>query len=82
MLKFKYIDDWSKILSSIFNSKIEIVNSNESKQKPYYKKYKNFKENYAINEQIINHFINESHFLKYNTLEEQKQYIQYLRNYL
>lgn len=82
LLKFNSISNWSNILSNIFNFEITISDSNESKQKSYFNTYKKFREKYIINQEIINHFINEAHFLKYNTLDEQNKYIRYLKTYL
>ena len=82
LLKFNSISDWSNILSNIFKFNITIDESNESKEKPYFNTYNKFRENYTIHQEIIDYFINEPHFLKYNTLEDQENYRRHLKKYL
>jgi hypothetical protein len=82
LLKFSCINEWPTILSNIFNRKINLINDNRSEQKEYYYVYENFKKNYKINTNIINYFINDFHFQKYNSDVEKKEYIEYLNGLL
>lgn len=82
LLKFNYINGWSKILSDIFNTNIEIISSNLGEVKEYKEIYKSFKKNYKIKQNIIKHFIDDNHFLKYNTPNEQELYIETLKSKL
>jgi len=75
-LLFKDIDEWSNILSTIFNKNIVIHNNNLTKYKPIYNLYKQFNENYRVPQGYINDYIiNDNAFKIYNTKEEQIKYI-------
>ena len=82
LLKYKYINEWSEILTNIFNTNISLINANLSENKNYNDVYENFKKKYKIKENIINHFINNYHFLKYNTINERILYIEKLNSFL
>jgi hypothetical protein len=80
-LLFKDINIWNQILSNIFNKEITIVNSNLSNNKDQYNLYKLFLDNYKVPKKYIKDIlINDNEFKIYNTLEEQKNYIEYWLN--
>lgn len=75
-LLFKDIDEWSNILSIIFNKKIVIHNSNMTRNKPIYKLYKKFIENYKVPKSYMDKYlVNDINFKIYNSIEEQDNYI-------
>uniref|UniRef100_A0A6C0AEW8 Sulfotransferase domain-containing protein n=1 Tax=viral metagenome TaxID=1070528 RepID=A0A6C0AEW8_9ZZZZ len=73
-LRFKDINEWSDILSSIFNKQIKLVNENISENKEYFDLYNKFKKKYKVPIDILNEVIQEKTFKKYNTPEEQEMY--------
>ena len=79
-LRFNDINNWSSILSNIFNKDITILDDNLSINKSYYSLYKEFLEKYTISETNFHFFINEQRFLTYNTPDEQKLYIEKFAN--
>lgn len=75
-LLFKDIDEWSNILSTIFNKNIVIHNNNMTRNKPIYKLYKQFNENYNVPKSYINDYlISDKTFNIYNTKIQQDNYI-------
>lgn len=47
-LRFKDINEWSDILSCIFNKEIKLVNENISENKEYFDLYNKLKKNYKV----------------------------------
>jgi hypothetical protein len=75
-LLFKDINDWSNILSKIFNKNIIMYNDNLSENKRIYNLYKQFKEKYKVPlHYIYNKLIHDVEFSIYNTSGEQEEYI-------
>lgn len=74
-LRFNDIQNWSKILSNIFNRNINIISDNISDNKEYAHIYKVFKKYYFIPKNYyFNILPNDINFKIYNTEEEQKEY--------
>jgi hypothetical protein len=76
-LRFEDINEWGSILSTIFNKKITMYDENISKNKSYFNVYKTIKNTYNIPDFMIDIIQNNTEFKIYNTLESQKQYIEY-----
>lgn len=75
-LRLNDIDEWSDILSTIFDKKIVIHNNNLTSDKPIKNFYNLFKEKYQVPQRYIYDFlINDNAFKMYNTKEEQRDYI-------
>jgi hypothetical protein len=75
-LLFKDIDEWSIILSNIFNKNIEICNTNLTDTKEIFSLYNEFKKQYKVPINYIeNKLINNNEFKIYNTVSEQSEYI-------
>ena len=74
-LRFKDIDRWSEYLSEIIGKEITIQNSNISDEKEYYELYKEFKKQFVISREMFDFFITGDTFIKYNSLEEENEYI-------
>ena len=76
-LRFKDINEWGSILSSIFKKNIIFYSDNISDNKNYYNEYNIIKNNYIISNQLLNIVANDKYFKIYNTLEEQQKYLEY-----
>jgi hypothetical protein len=72
---YKDIDNWSNILSSIFNKDITMYNDNVTSDKPYAKSYGEFKQKYKVPRSYLEILKNDKEFKIYNTKEEQEEYI-------
>jgi hypothetical protein len=80
-IRFNDINEWSEILSKIFNKKIEIFSNNLTETKDVYNLYKEFKEKYSVPEHFLNNYvIPDSKFNIYNTEDEKIKYIEYWKN--
>jgi len=79
-LRFNDIDEWSNILSVIFQKNITIYSKNLTKNKNIANLYNEFKNTYKIPKQFLKDILKIDHFLIYNTLEEQQKYIEYWEN--
>ena len=79
---FSDIYRWNEILSEIFNKNIVLYKGNISKNKRYILKYNKFKIKYKTNKHYINNILkNDTQFKIFNTLEQQKLYInKYLKD--
>lgn len=74
-IKFNDINNWSTILSNIFNRPIKIQSDNVSELKEYNDLYNKFKEVYYLpNLYYKNYLPNDKNFKIYNTKEEQEAY--------
>lgn len=76
-LRFKDINSWSEYLSEIFDKEIILYPDNLSENKKYSDKYKKFKENFKISQEMYDFFICHPIFIKYNSEEEQEEYKSY-----
>lgn len=76
-LRFVDIDNWGNYLSEIFGKEIKMISDNISDNKIYNKKYKEFKSQFVITEEMYNWVTKHPLFLKYNNQKEQEDY----RNY-
>jgi mannosyltransferase OCH1-like enzyme len=75
-LRLNDIDDWSNILSTIFEKTIIIHNNNLTCDKPINKYYNEFKEKYKVPQKYIyNYLMNDNTFNIYNNRKEQNDYI-------
>jgi hypothetical protein len=75
-LRLNDINEWSNILSTIFEKNITIYNENLTSNKSINKLYNEFKEIYKVPEKYLNqHLINDKKFKIYNTKKEQYDYI-------
>jgi mannosyltransferase OCH1-like enzyme len=75
-LRLNDIDEWSDILSEIFEKKIVIHNNNLTSDKQINKLYNQFKEMYKVPQRYIyDYLINDKAFKIYNTKKEQDDYI-------
>jgi hypothetical protein len=73
---FSDINNWSNILSSIFNKQIVVSNGNISQRKSYKHIYNEFKAKYTTLKSYLNDkLIQDREFKIYNTQEEQEKYI-------
>lgn len=73
---FSDINKWDKILSDILNKEIKMHDDNISSNKEYYKLYNDFKTEYKIPKSYIDDKLkNNKYFKIFNTLNEQKEYI-------
>jgi hypothetical protein len=80
-IRFNDINEWSEILTKIFNKKIEIYSNNLTETKDIYNLYKEFKEKYSLPENYLNNYIvNDSKFNMYNNEDEKTKYINYWKN--
>ena len=80
-IRLNDINEWSDILSTIFEKKIVMSNENLTSNKQTNKLYNEFKENYRVPEKYLNeNLLNDSNFLIYNSKEEQEKYINYWKN--
>ena len=80
-IRFNDINEWSDILSTIFEKNIVIFNENLTSNKPINKLYNEFKEKYNLPEKYIyEYLINDKEFKIYNSIEEQNKYIGYWKN--
>jgi hypothetical protein len=76
-LRFCDIDNWGKILSNIFGRELTMTPTNLAKEKFYYEKYLEFKNNYKVPRSFIKELLKDEHFNAYNTVEEKRQYLKY-----
>jgi hypothetical protein len=82
-IRFNDINEWSEILSNIFNKKIEIYNHNLTTTKKINDLYIEFKKKYIIPENYLNYFtLNDITFNIYNTEDEKNKYINDWKNKL
>jgi len=82
-LRFNDINEWSDILTKIFNKKIQLHNHNLTTTKKINDLYIEFKKKYIIPENYLNnHIINDSKFNIYNTEDEKNKYINDWKNKL
>jgi hypothetical protein len=80
-IRFNDINEWSDILSTIFEKNIVIYNENLTSNKQINKLYNEFKEKYNLPEKYIyEYLINDKDFKIYNSSEEQIIYIDYWKN--
>lgn len=74
-IRFNDIDNWSNILSEIFETPITIQKYNMSENKDYNNLYNNFKKVYYLPNLYYNETLpNNKNFKIYNTKSEQKKY--------
>ena len=74
-IRFNNIDNWSNILSNIFNSPINMKKDNLSENKDYKQLYNNFKKVYYLPQLYYNVTLrNDKNFKIYNTNNEQQKY--------
>tara|TARA_Y100000992_G_scaffold247959_1_gene179531 strand:- start:20966 stop:21661 length:696 start_codon:yes stop_codon:yes gene_type:complete len=75
-LHYSDIKNWSKRLTDICKMPIRMQSDNITNNKKYYSKYQSFLEEYKVPKAYINDtLINDQEFLKYQTPEQQKAYI-------
>ncbi len=80
-IRFNDINEWSDILSTIFEKKIVMYNDNLTSNKQINKLYSEFKEKYNLPEKYIyEYLLNDEAFKIYNTSEEQNKYMNYWKN--
>ena len=79
-LRFNDIDNWSSILSTIFQQNITIYSDNLSIYKDIVNLYDDFKQTYKIPKQYLQFILEKDNFKIYNTIEEQQKYIKYWEN--
>lgn len=72
---YKYIDNWSSILSSIYNKDITMNSANIASDKPYAKVYAEFKQKYKVPRSYLEQLNHDKEFKIYNTKDEQEEYI-------
>jgi len=76
-IRFKDINEWSKILSKIFNKYIFIKNSNLSLNKEYSDTYNEFIYKYKVPKKFLEENLeNDIEFKIYNSIYEQDEYLQ------
>ena len=74
-MRLNDINEWSNILSTIFEKNITIHNENLTSDKSINKLYNEFKEAYKVPEKYLNeNLIKDKEFKIYNTKEEQDNY--------
>ena len=74
-IRFNDIDNWSNILSEIFQRPIRIQNDNMSENKDYINLYNNFKKVYYLPNAYYDVTLpNNKNFKIYNTTDEQQKY--------
>lgn len=76
-LKFSEINHWEEYLSEIFGFNISLINDNLSENKDYAELYKEVKKKFKISQSYLERIKNDTFFRKYNSVEEQKQYLEY-----
>jgi hypothetical protein len=76
-LRFHEIDKWDKLLSTILEKDITIIDKNKSENKDYYEVYKNFKKNYRIPKDYLEKLKSDSRFNIYNSSLERIKYIKH-----
>lgn len=75
-IRFQEINEWSDILSKIFNKQINMVNRNLTETKEIFNLYNEFKKVYKIPKSYIhNQLANDTQFKIYNSHKEQEEYI-------
>jgi dTDP-glucose 4,6-dehydratase len=75
-LRFQDIKEWNTILSNIFNKNIVLSNCNLTENKSYYKKYKEIQNKVNVPDILVEVIKHDDDFKIYNTIEEQKNYIE------
>jgi hypothetical protein len=74
---FSDINEWSDILSEIFNKKIILEPSNISFKKDYFSIYSEFKSKYTTTKYYLEHILKyDREFTIFNTPEQQQKYIE------
>ena len=76
-LRFQNIDKWEGILSGITGRSLSLCCDNLSKNKPYVNLYEQFKRKYKVPKSYLENLSKNSIFIKYNTPNEQTEYINY-----
>jgi hypothetical protein len=76
-LRFCDINNWDKILESLFDTKFNMYNDNLSDNMPYIEQYNEFKKIYKIPRSFLKELLKDEHFNAYNTIEERRKYIKY-----
>lgn len=75
-IRFKDIEKWDKILSSIFKEDIKLQSENLTENRDFFDIYQEFKKKYYLTSSLLDQVIkNDKLFLIYNSKEEQKEYI-------
>jgi mRNA degradation ribonuclease J1/J2 len=82
-IRFNDINEWSQILSNIFNKQIKMYNDNLTETKEINNLYKEFKEKYIVPVNYLNYFtLHDTKFNIYNNEDEKIKYINYWKNKL
>jgi hypothetical protein len=76
-LRFKDIDIWENVLSNICNNRIQLMNSNLSKEKTYNTLYTEAKNQIKIDKLYLKRLRSDREFLIYNTTSEIEYYYDY-----
>ena len=79
-LRFEDINEWSTILSEIFNKPIIIHKDNLTINKKYYNIYNIIKQKYIIPDYLLTLIENDREFKIYNTPAKQKEYLDYWKS--
>ena len=76
-IKLRLIDsnEWSNILSFVFNGNLQIIPDNQTENKEFGEMYKEFKQKYKIPKNYYELIKKNEHFLFYYTPEEQQTYL-------
>jgi len=76
-LRFKDIEHWAEYLSEIFNTPITLIAENLTDNKEYADKYREFKKNVKITQEMFDFYTTHPLFIKYNSQSEQEEYKHY-----
>lgn len=76
-LRFSDINKWEEYLTEIFGFEIKIISDNISENKEYAELYKKFKKVFKISRTYFEKMKIDPLFIKYNSKEEQDEYLKY-----